>query len=116
MNDDDDRDLLRAWRDAGQEGPGELLDRRILSAARAHQTRRRALPLLAVLAACLLLFVFSMERQQQSRPVPVAELDTATIGLYEGRSADISASPEALQEIMIHHAPVQSGTLKAVSP
>jgi hypothetical protein len=46
----------------------------------------------------------------------VAVLDTATIGLYEGRSADISASPEALQEIMLHQAPVQSGTLKAVSP
>jgi hypothetical protein len=57
-----------------------------------------------------------MERQQQSRPVPVAALDTATIGLYEGRSADISANPEAMQDIMIHQAPVQSGTLKAFSP
>jgi hypothetical protein len=117
MSDNDDRDLLRAWRDAAQEAPGELLDRRILSAARARQSRRPALPVAAALAACLALIFFSMERQQQApHPVPVAVLDTATIGLYEGRSADISASPEALQEIMLHQAPVQSGTLKAVSP
>jgi hypothetical protein len=117
MTDDDDRDLLRAWRDAGQGGPGELLDRRILSAARAHQARRTALPVAAALAACLALALYAERQQQQApRPVPVAELDTATIGLYEGRSADISANPEAMQDIMIHQAPVQSGTLKAFSP
>lgn len=114
---DDDRDLLRAWRDAAQEAPGELLDRRILAAARAQRARRSALPVAAALAACLVLVVFSMERQEQApRTIPVAALDTATIGLYEGRSADIPADPEAMQDIMIHPAPVQSGTLKAVSP
>jgi predicted membrane-bound mannosyltransferase len=117
MNDQDDPDLLRAWRDAAQDAPGEMLDRRILSAARAHQARRRVLPLAAALAACLVV-AFYAERQQQKapRPVPVAELDTATIGLYEGRSADISASAEAMQEIMIHQAPVGSGAIKALSP
>ena len=117
MNDDDDRDLLRAWRDAGQEGPGELLDRRILAAARAQQTRRRTLPLAAALAACLVLALYAERQQQQApKPIPVAELDPATIGLYEGRSADILASPAAMQDIMIHQPPVQSGPLKAVSP
>jgi hypothetical protein len=117
MNDEDDRDLLRAWRDADQEGPGELLDRRILSAARAHRARRRALPLAAALAACLVVAFYAERQQQQApRPVPVAELDTATVGLYEGRGADILASPGAMQDIMIHQAPVQSGTFRAVSP
>jgi hypothetical protein len=117
MNDQDDPDLLRAWRDAAQDAPGEMLDRRILSAARAHQARRRVLPLAAALAACLVV-AFYAERQQQKapKPIPVAELDTATIGLYEGRSADISANPEAMQEIMIHQAPVGSGAIKALSP
>lgn len=117
MNDEDDRDLLRAWRDAGQDAPGELLDTRILAAARAQQARRPVLPLLAAVAACLVLVLFSLERQQQApRPVPVAALDPATVGLYEGRGSDILASPGAMQDIMIHPAPAGSDRLKAFSP
>jgi hypothetical protein len=117
MNDEDDRELLRAWRDAARDDPGELLDRRILSAARAHRARRSALPVAAALAACLVLALYAERQQQQApKPIPVAELDPATIGLYEGRSADILASPAAMQDIMLHQPPVQAGPLKAVSP
>ena len=108
MNDDDDRDLLRAWRDAGQEGPGELLDRRILAAARAQQTRRRTLPLAAALAACLVLALYA----ERSRTVttPPAKPDMSMAGLYEGRSADLLADPEAMQQMMIRNMPGGSST------
>ncbi len=83
MTDGEDHDLLRAWRGEVRETPGELLDRRILNAAESHRRRGRILPLVAAMAACLVLALYSQRVERAS--TPVAQLDTSTFGLYEGR-------------------------------
>lgn len=116
MNDEDDHDLLAAWRAQPRDTPGELLDRRILQAAQIHRVRRAALPLAAAMAACLLLVFHVMRPQEIVSPTPIAQLDTATIGLYEGRGTGAVAEPEATQAMMLRRTPSTASTPTAFSP
>jgi hypothetical protein len=102
-DEDDDRDLLRAWRDAPHATPGDFIDRRVLKAAEA-QRRRRALPLAVAMAACLLLALYSLRTPLLGPSAPAAApLDTSTFGLYEGR--DAAPGPQA----RLQDAPVNTG-------
>jgi hypothetical protein len=83
MSDSEDHDLLRAWRGEARDVPGELLDKRVLKAAQTQHQRRRALPLAAAMAACVMLALYVQRPQQVA--VPGVQLDTSTFGLYEGR-------------------------------
>jgi broad specificity phosphatase PhoE len=115
MSGEDDADLLRAWRGQAQEAPDDLLDRRVLKAAQAQRARRTALPLAAAMAACLVLAFYAGRAQQTAPPAPVAELDTSTFGLYEGRRAGPLADPEMMDQRMIRQMP-DAATAKAISP
>jgi len=101
-DEDDDRDLLRAWRDAPHDMPGDLLDRRVLWAAQEQRRRRRALPLAVAMAACLLLALYSLRTPLVTPPAP---LDTSTFGLYAGREGSDAGQPVA----PLHEAPVNTG-------
>jgi hypothetical protein len=102
MSEDEDHDLLRAWREHARETPGELLDRRVLGAARAHERRRRLLPLAAAMAACLVLALYGTWLQQADSPAPVSRLDTSTFGLYVGR---VGLPPDPEAQAMIRQMP-----------
>jgi hypothetical protein len=103
-SDEDDHDLLRAWRREARETPGDLLDRRVLKAAQAAQARRRLLPLAAAMAACLVLALYAgrLAQTPPASPPPSARLDTSTFGLYVGRTG---APPDAATEAMIRQQP-----------
>jgi len=98
-DDDDDHDLLRAWRDAPHGAPDDLLDRRVLKAAEG-QRRRRAVPLGLAMAACLMLVAYSLRTPLVTPPPQPAPLDTSSFGLYEGRMLDVAAVPSAPQLAM----------------
>jgi len=84
MSDEDDFDLLRAWRGQPDQAPDDLLDRRILKAAQAQRARRAALPLAAAMAACLLLAVYAVRQERAVMPAPAVALDTSASALTKG--------------------------------
>lgn len=100
--DEDDHDLLRAWQQQAHEAPGELLDRRILTAARMHRARRQLLPLAAALAACLMLAIYAGRWMQTPQPPRAAPLDTSTFGLYVGR---VGLPPDPETQAMMRQVP-----------
>lgn len=116
MSDEEDFELLRAWRDAPRDAPDELLDRRILHAAQNHRRRRAVLPLAAAMAACLVLAFYALRPGQIIAPAPVMPLDTATIGLYEGRSSGVAADSDAMQAMLVRRTPSVASTPTAFSP
>ena len=101
MMDGDDHDLLRAWRGEAREAPGDLLDRRILRAAEAQRRRRRALPLAAAMAACLVLALYAVRPQQLPAP---ASQPNKTIA-YQNDTTALLADPEAMRQMMIRQMP-----------
>ena len=99
-DDEDDSALLRAWRDAPQDAPGDLIDRRVLRAAEEQHRRRRGVPLAAALAACLVLAIYSLREPLVTAPAAVPpQLDTSSFGLYEGRTVDIGMAPAAAPQL-----------------
>lgn len=104
MPDEDDHDLLRAWREEAREVPGDLLDRRVLKAAQAQRARRTALPLAAALAACLALVLFAERPQQETMTarVPVAR-PVAALG-FDGTAAML-ADPDAMRQSAYRNMP-----------
>jgi len=103
--DEDDFDLLRAWREEAREAPGELLDRRVLKAAQAQQARRRAvLPLAAAMAACLALLLFAQRPQPVTAPAKIVQpMAAAAMPLSE--TSRILADPAAMEQLTIHNMP-----------
>jgi hypothetical protein len=74
MSDEDDFDLLRAWRGQPDQAPDDLLDRRILKAAQAQRARRAALPLA----------VYAVRQERAVMPAPAVALDTSASALTKG--------------------------------
>lgn len=104
MPDEDDRDLLRAWRDQAREVPGDLLDRRVLKAAQVQRTRRTALPLAAAMAACLALLLFAVRPQ----PVPMTARAPAArpvVAIPPDETSAMLADPDAMQQSMFRNMP-----------
>jgi hypothetical protein len=114
MSDEDDFDLLHAWRGQPDEVPDELLDRRILKAAQAQRARRAALPLAAALAACLLLTVYAERQERVVAPAPAVALDTSAFGLDDGRGPAVLADLDGMDQRMIRHAPADDGNARDV--
>ena len=104
MPDEDDFDVLRAWREEAREAPGELLDRRVLKAAQAQQARRRAvLPLAAAMAACLALLLFAQRPQPVTAPAKTVQPMAAAMPLSD--TSRILADPGAMEQLTIHNMP-----------
>ena len=115
MSDEDDFDLLRAWRGQPDQVPDDLLDRRILKAAQAQRARRSALPLAAAMAACLLLAVYAVRQERAVMPAPAAvALDTSAFGFDEGRGTAVLADLEDVDQRMMRHVPAESGNARDV--
>ena len=112
--DEDDHDLLQAWRGAPQQTPGDLLDRRILAVARAHHARRLALPLAAAMAACLVLVLYAERQERVAAPAPPAALDTSAFGLDAGRGTAVLADLEDVDQRMMRPVPANGDNARDV--
>jgi hypothetical protein len=103
---DDDLDLLKSYRSVPREMPDAALDRRILSAASAFRARRRQLPLLLAVAACLLIALYAALPRPGSTPsVAPPSPELAEAGLYDGRVAQFLSDPEAMRQSAIRQMP-----------
>jgi len=114
MPDEDDFDVLRAWREEAREAPNELLDRRVLKAAQAQRMRRAALPWAAAMAACLALLLFAQRPHPVTAP-PAMVRPIAAAALPLSETSRILADPGAMEQLMIRNLPGSSAGQDASS-
>ena len=114
-NEDDDIDLLKAWRGAAFDVPDHLMDARVLRAHRLQRLRIRLLPIAFGLAACLIMAV-ALTNLRKPLPQASNSLDTSNFGLEEGRSLVLLSNPIAMQEMLIQHQAQSAKLTEVVYP